>query len=434
MNFEDVKFLIPLFNFVLCGDGELECNSLSCTLPPIKFDYESDASDPKEGSSFDSFKRLRLLMSLLIEPSAIKTMAASQEFCKKLVETLELGLGHPYKQLREEVARGLYFIVEASSHANEVLDASASAGLRAVSTSLERWFATEARRLSSLLRADNAAHINNTAEDGARPKHVVESSGLLYLLLHSSLNRMSSEYLRASAEDWMQFIAAAAAHGDFELRAIAPHAMSLCCCVHPLAPSATEPKLWCKMPMVRALQPLLEGAIEKELEKAFSAGLKPAIAANFFILLTGGEESRQLYQAMRLAAERALGFSKPEIRTAARSSVASFLTLEGEAELVGKLKNLKLLAGPARKRDDDPAAEEAVAFCRAVSAMACMLLAAADCGVPRWSGQAIQAVAPYGKTGSWVYMFFGKKLLGLRGGGLWDKRHEVDLNAFNHHG
>ena len=35
--------------------------------------------------------------------------------------------------------------------------------------------------------------------------------------------------------------------------------------------------------------------------------------------------------------------------------------------------------------------------------MACMLLAAADCGVPKWSGQAIQAVAPYGKTGSWAY-------------------------------
>lgn len=48
-------------------------------------------------------------------------------------------------------------------------------------------------------------------------------------------------------------------------------------------------------------------------------------------------------------------------------------------------------------------AKEALAFCRAVSAMACMLLAAADCGVPKWSGQAIQAVAPYGKTGSWAY-------------------------------
>ena len=47
---QDMQFLVPLFNFVLCGDGELECNSLSCTLPPIKFDYESsDASDsPKE--------------------------------------------------------------------------------------------------------------------------------------------------------------------------------------------------------------------------------------------------------------------------------------------------------------------------------------------------------------------------------------------------
>ena len=275
-----------------------------------------------------------------------------------------------------------------------------------VATSLENWFATEARRLSGLLRADNAAHTNNTGEDGARQKHVVESSGLLYLLLHSSLNRMSSSHLRSSADDWMQFIAAAAAHGDFELRAIAPHAMSLCCCAHPLTPSLEEPKLWSKLPMVRALQPFLsEGAIEKELEKAFSAGLKPAIVANFFILFTGGGEPSGLYKELRLAAERALGLSKPEIRTAARSSVASFLTLEGEADLVGKLKNLKVLAGPARKREDapEPSSEEAVAFCRAVSGMACMLLAAADCGVPRWSGQAIQTVAPYGKTGSWAH-------------------------------
>ena len=277
---------------------------------------------------------------------------------------------------------------------------------------LERWFATEARRLSGLLRADNAAHVNNTAEDGARPKHVVESSGLLYLLLHSSLNRMSSHHLQASADDWMQFIAAAAAHGDFELRAIAPHAMSLCCCAHPVAPTLEEPKLWSKLPMVRALQPLLcEGAIEKELEKAFSAGLKPAIVANFFILLTGGDGSSGLYREMSLAAKRALGLAKPEIRTAARSSVASFLTLEAEAELVVKLKNLKVLAGPATRKADAVEADEAVTFCRAVSAMACMLLAAADCGVPRWSGQAIQAVAPYGKTGSWaMYLVFASFL------------------------
>ena len=58
-------------------------------------------------------------------------------------------------------------------------------------------------------------------------------------------------------------------------------------------------------------------------------------------------------------------------------------------------------------------AKEALAFCRAVSAMACMLLAAADCGVPKWSGQAIQAVAPYGKTGSWAY----EKSLGRLGVG-----------------
>ena len=61
---QDMQFLVPLFNFVLCGDGELECNSLSCTLPPIKFDYESsDASDSPKESGEDPHK-LRFSLEL----------------------------------------------------------------------------------------------------------------------------------------------------------------------------------------------------------------------------------------------------------------------------------------------------------------------------------------------------------------------------------
>ncbi|CAJ1370251.1 unnamed protein product [Effrenium voratum] len=389
---EDLQYLIPLFNFVVGGDGDLEFNTLSCALAPIRFDYSKSASDSeKEASSFDAFKRLRLLLSLLIEPLATKVMAASEEFCRKLVAVLEDGLGHPYKQLREEVARGLYFIVQAASHQHK--DVSEGA-LQTVSASLGTWFASEARRLTLLLRADNAAHTNATADDGARPKHVVESSGLLYLLLHSSLSRMSADYLRNAASDWLGFVAAAAAHSDLELRAIAPHAMSLCCCSHPLPPSLEQPTLWSSLPMVKALRPLIsEQALEKELEKAFAAGLKQSVLANFFILLTG--EAREIYEELRSAAERALGVSKPEIRSAARSAVASFLAVQCESEIVSRLKALKALAGPAR----DSQAKPVEPFCIAVSTMACMLLTAADCGVPRWSGQAVQAVAPYGKVG-----------------------------------
>ena len=106
-------------------------------------------------------------------------MAANEEFCKKMIETLEQGLGHPYKQLREEVARGLYFIVEAASHARSCA-VSDCARLTQVWRSLETWPSTEARRLTALLGAENAAH-THVADDGTRMKHVVESSGLLYL-------------------------------------------------------------------------------------------------------------------------------------------------------------------------------------------------------------------------------------------------------------
>ena len=45
--------------------------------------------------------------------------------------------------------------------------------------------------------------------------------------------------------------------------------------------------------------------------------------------------------------------------------MASFLTLEGEAELVGRLKSLKVLAGPTRRPHDDAteADEAGQAFC-----------------------------------------------------------------------
>ena len=41
-----------------------------------------------------------------------------------------------------------------------------------------------------------------------------------------------------------------------------------------------------------------------------------------------------LWMEMRSAAESALGFLKPEIRSTARSAVASFLTVEAEPEIV----------------------------------------------------------------------------------------------------
>ena len=335
-------------------------------------------------------------MSLLIEPSATKIMAKNEGFCKKLVETLEQGMGHPYKQLREEVARGLFFIVQAASH-QDTSEMQAKTGLKSVSLQLEAWFCSEAQRLTPLLQADNAAHTNE-GEEATRAKHVVESSGLVYVLLHASLGRFTSSRLRESASELLSFLVAAAAHGDLELRAIAPHALSLCCAAHPLTPGPDHDKLWQRLPMVKALKSLVsENAPDKELEKALAAGLKPAIMANFFVLMTGDSNANSLYKELRLAAERALGSTKPEIRAAARGAVASFLTVEAEPEIRGRLKSLKAQAGTASNGSETKL--ENGDFCSIVSTMACMLLAAADCGVPQWSGLAIQTVAPYGKPG-----------------------------------
>jgi hypothetical protein len=390
------KFLYPLFNFVLGGDAELKFDSLSCAMPPIHFDYNSSetASDNGKGSSFDIYKRLRLLMSLLVEPSATKFIGTDQAFCKKLVELLQGGLGHPYKQLREEIARAIYFLLRSAGHGDS--------GLRAVAAELEDWLCAEAQRLLLLLQKDNAAHVKES-DDAARPRHVIESSGLCYTLLHAALARMTSTYFSKAGPSCFTFLLAASAHGDFELRVLAAHALSLCCAAHPIGPDAEQKPCWQAMLMTNALTQAVctsDALTHKELEKAYSSAFKPIIMANFF-LLSAHDGTQGTLAKLREASEQALGHSKPEVRTAARGAVTSFLALEPEADITKLLSRFKKLAGPARKATSSEVivldSESSLSI--GVGGLTCALLAAADVGVPRWTGKAVQAIVPYGRQG-----------------------------------
>lgn len=393
--------LIPLFNFVMGGEGDLpSMDTLTCRLPPVRYDEGTNgqaASFSREGSSFDAFKRLRLLMALLVEPAATLCIEADASFCGQIAEVLKPGLGHPYKQLREEVARALYLTLRAAG--SQVPE---NSSLGSVAAQLEIWLGSEAERLLPALRSDNAAHLKEGEED-VRPRHVIESSGLCYTLLHSALARMTSALLRNASPRSLEFLLAASAHGDFELRTLAAHALSLCCIAHPIPPNAAGARAWTALPMANALIAALqrEGSnqlalTDKETEKAFSLALRPVVVANFFILHRGGAEAEGLVHRLRLSAEKALGHSKPEVRGAARSAVAAFLALDEEASLLKKVAEFKALAGPPQKA----AAGTSEAMFAGVAGLSCALLAAADCGVPSWSGKAIQAVSIYGRPGA----------------------------------
>eukprot|EP00930_Biecheleria_cincta_P054815 TRINITY_DN41214_c0_g1_i1.p1 TRINITY_DN41214_c0_g1~~TRINITY_DN41214_c0_g1_i1.p1 ORF type:complete len:2072 (-),score=373.64 TRINITY_DN41214_c0_g1_i1:15-6230(-) len=392
---EDNSFLIPLFNFVVGGDNDLKFDALECTMAPVSFNYGSNAKEEESGSSFDAYKQLRLLMALIVEPSATEFIQADKSFCAKLIENLKPGLGHPYKQLREEVARAIFLSLRAAG-----LPQSTGSGLQAVAEELQNWLVAEAERLLPMLQADNSAFQRDTKDDATRPRHVVESSGLCYVLLHAALARMTTRHLSSAAPKSLGFLLAGSAHDDFELRVLASHALSLCCLAHPLGPDAAGACHWEAMPMPQVVCRIVneqKATTEKELEKAFASALKPVIMANFFLLKLEGCQEDGLLSRFRSATEQALGHSKPEVRSAARGVLATFLALESETDLLKDIQRFKTLAGPPPSKQS--VSEPSEKNHTGTAALACTLLAAADCGVPRWSGKAIQALAPYGRLG-----------------------------------
>lgn len=398
---QDMGFLVPLLNFVTGSDAaNVASGELRCSLVPVRYD-EDEAPAPVEGadavqanlsrgSSFDTYKQLRLLIALLVEPSAVAVIEGQETFCSELVEALRPGLGHPYKQLQEEVARSLFLLVKAAK-------GSTTTGLGAVAQRVETWLAEEASRLLVVIRNDNATH--QQEEDQAhRPRHVVECSGLCYLLMHASLARMTSRYFSRAITKCFECLLAATAHGHFELRALATHALGTVCSAHPVGPAAFGERTWEVLHVVQAFRDQLAGEAlsDKEREKAFAIALRPLVMSNFVLLEAG--PGTGLLKDLRTFSEAALGASKPEVRRAARIIVASFLALDRPNDLKSNVARYQAAAGPPpRGRGSAPDIGET--HIAGIAGLACALLAAADCGVPPWAGKAIETLTPYGRQG-----------------------------------
>lgn len=404
-------FLTPLFNFVLNIEACPGDEALTCAMAPIR--YEGDDMkdclivegkevfkpvsrvDAHEGSSFDVYKRLRLLLALLMEPSAVRWIAENEAFCSGILEALCPGLGHPYKQLREETARMIYFVLRAARVSGT------SSGLAKAVTKTQAWLGDEAQRLLLRLRADNASAGGRDKEAESRPAHVLESSGICYVLLHVALARMSPLLLEEVVPRCVEFLVAATVHDDFELRGLAIHALQVCSAAHSLGPAAIGNTRWCLPGPVNTLSRLLsttdgvQPLSDKELEKALSLAVRPAVLANFFILNHG---EKALLASFRSIAESALGHSKPEVRTAAKGLFTSMLAIEADTDVLACVKRLKVMAGPLPKSGEEPM-PSSPAVVAGVVGLSCALLAAVDRGVPTWTGRVVQNIAPYGRKG-----------------------------------
>lgn len=395
------RFITPLLNFAAgAGGAQSSCEALECTMEPIRYEGgetsggAESSSAPKEGSSFDAFKRLRLLMALLVEPAATKHLGEDATVCLQFVEVLRPGLGHPYKQLREEVARALFLLLRAAGNHG-------SAGLVSMAENVELWIGGEAERLLPILRSDNSAQM--AEKEGSRSSHVVESSGLCYVLLHAALSRLTVHLLPRAVPRCLEFLLAAAVHADFELRVLAHHALALCCSAHPQTPAMLSSRPWATLSCGVSLRSLLdptEGSTlpGKEREKALGIAIRPVIMASFFILSCGSDEPNGgLLRGLHQLAEASLGCPQLEERVAAKSVVASFLNLATETQLHTQLRKYKTAAGPVPKQKPQAGTPIPEGTTGGVLGLSCALLAAADCGVPPWTGKVVETLAPYGR-------------------------------------
>merc|ERR1711907_276275 len=109
-----------------------------------------------------------------------------------------------------------------------------------------------------MLRADNEAASAAKKEGETRPQHVVESSGMCYVLIHAALARMVPTLLQKAVPNCIEFLLAGSAHEDHELRVLASQALHLCCSSHALSPMAAGDTRWAQQSPSRMLSKLLK--------------------------------------------------------------------------------------------------------------------------------------------------------------------------------
>jgi len=395
----DTSAFVPLFNFALNPEQQPSLDCLQHEIAPIRYSGDASAEstgDDKEGSSFAIFKRLRLLMALIVEPSTTSILEGDARFGHNLFEALRAGLGHPYKQLREEAARSLFLLLRAAGHRG-------GNGLGGVAAFIETWLAEEAERLVPLLRKDSGQEKTAT-----RSSMVLESTGVCYVLLHAAIERLSSRLLGHTVPRCMEFLVVASTHDDFELRVLAAQALALCSASHSISPVLQGDRPWCDIGSARALMRLLQGTdgacvlSNKEREKALFMAARPLLLCNVFTMnVPQSGASGNLFKDLRSLVEQALGHTESDIRNLAKTTIVSILPLDTDAAVKSYVKRCtaQAKAGAEALENGSASPESTEKMNAAILGLSCTLQVAAELGGPSWVGLAIERLARYGNKG-----------------------------------
>jgi hypothetical protein len=191
---------------------------------PLSLAYPGIES--RDASSLEPLKLLKLTMAMMQEPVVHRSAA----FRAELSPALRPYIAHPYKQIREAVAKLLTWVIK-----REGVDAEVA-----------RWATERMDELRpKLLRTRVASEV--------RTPEVLEASGLLYLLVHGVLARCRN--VSALSLRCLPFIITCCTFADSEVQPLADTALNaLALCMRPaVVPDA-----------LAALAPALRGEAESE--------------------------------------------------------------------------------------------------------------------------------------------------------------------------
>eukprot|EP00916_Digyalum_oweni_P025531 GHVL01042040.1.p1 GENE.GHVL01042040.1~~GHVL01042040.1.p1 ORF type:complete len:1523 (+),score=288.15 GHVL01042040.1:133-4569(+) len=396
INRSELHSIRPFFNFILdySKDPTLPINiDLTKELYPMASILESgengetEAKKNGEGSekSFEQVKRLRIYDAVLIEVGW-----RCEALIKGCVEAIKDAHPHPYKQMREEISRTFFFLIQTCRERGAPLR------IKNYGDDLKDFIS---RRVTALVPEVNSeeARADRRETGSCRLPCLCATECLICVFLHSLL----THEVKAISDVVVQacpLLFVCVGHPDNSLSSLAYHFLN-CFSTSPmrvsLEVSAEEMKKALKIRLEeRYIDALASASCDSSYKVRVTAvRLLELVSSCHRMLLKGTSES---YRVTQVITDR-LTDPQSEVRTSARSSLSNLFMCCSDSECNQWSKKFQDMCGPPPPwKESSQRGESMLAGVLGLSG----LVAAFPYSIPIWFPEAVTALAGFGHSQS----------------------------------
>eukprot|EP00922_Rhytidocystis_sp_ex-Travisia-forbesii_P015376 GHVS01022934.1.p1 GENE.GHVS01022934.1~~GHVS01022934.1.p1 ORF type:complete len:2097 (+),score=211.49 GHVS01022934.1:68-6358(+) len=378
---KDVTPYIPLFNFTLDQNAAMTSSFSDTALVPF------GPIDISDTSSFEITKRLRLYESLLAQ-----VFWQHEGYIRACMQAIKQACCHPYKQVREEVARVVYFIESIGD------DPSCPPSIIQMKDELRQFVKNKANELVAFVEKDTtAAHARNV--ENGRPAELCTSETVLYCLLHSFMSQEGNMVV-TDAVECMPFILACCKHPELDIARVGNSLADVYCLssVHADLPAGPQnsPEMLQHLRrhrLVTGLLPAFEQYIANDSWKIRNVivRLTETLGCYLRMILYRSNEYSRLVDICITALED----QQTEVRLSAKQALSSLFMTCNDDECKHYTEVFKRLAGPPNpKVGQESSASAKLAGVFGLGA----LVLAHPYSVPEWLPETVTSLGSYGNA------------------------------------